>query len=79
MKKYEFFDHTADMGLRISGSSLAELFENAGLLKKDLGWISRIVLSHGRYDHTGGLKQVLQLTGPVDVYAPPFLPSVSPQ
>ena len=30
MKKYEFFDHTADMGLRIYGSSLAGLFENAG-------------------------------------------------
>ena len=30
MKKYEFFDHTADMGLRIYGSSLAALFENAG-------------------------------------------------
>jgi SHS2 domain-containing protein len=30
MKKYEFFDHTADMGLRIYGPSLAGLFENAG-------------------------------------------------
>jgi SHS2 domain-containing protein len=30
MKKYEFFDHTADMGLRIYGLSLAGLFENAG-------------------------------------------------
>jgi SHS2 domain-containing protein len=30
MKKYEFFDHTADLGLRIYGPSLAGLFENAG-------------------------------------------------
>ncbi|MBN2105801.1 MAG: archease [Deltaproteobacteria bacterium] len=30
MKKYEYFDHTADMGLRIYGPSLAGLFENAG-------------------------------------------------
>lgn len=31
MKKYEFFDHTADLGLRVYGASLANLFENAGL------------------------------------------------
>jgi SHS2 domain-containing protein len=27
--RFEFFDHTADIGVRIYGSSLAELFENA--------------------------------------------------
>jgi SHS2 domain-containing protein len=36
MKKYEFFDHTADLGLRIYGSSLAELFENAGFALFDV-------------------------------------------
>ncbi len=30
MKKYEFFDHTADVGLRVYGQSLPALFENAG-------------------------------------------------
>lgn len=29
MKRYEQFEHTADIGLRIFGSSLKELFENA--------------------------------------------------
>ncbi len=30
MKKYEFIDHTADLGLEIYGKDLKELFENAG-------------------------------------------------
>ncbi len=29
MKRYEFFDHTADIGIRIFGHSQAELFKNA--------------------------------------------------
>lgn len=36
MKKYEFFDHTADLGLRVYGSSLAGLFENAGFALFDV-------------------------------------------
>ena len=28
-ERFEFFDHTADIGARVYGSSLAELFENA--------------------------------------------------
>lgn len=31
MMKYEVFEHTADIGLQIYGSSLKELFENAGI------------------------------------------------
>jgi SHS2 domain-containing protein len=31
MKKFEFLDHTADIGIRIFGRSSGELFENAGL------------------------------------------------
>ena len=31
MKGYEFFDHTADIGLRISGRDLQELFTHAAL------------------------------------------------
>ncbi len=36
MKKYDFFDHTADMGLRVYGQSLAGLFENAGFALFDV-------------------------------------------
>lgn len=31
MQNYEVFEHTADIGLRIRGKDLKELFENAGL------------------------------------------------
>ena len=36
MKKYDFFDHTADMGLLVYGKSLAGLFENAGFALFDV-------------------------------------------
>jgi len=47
-------------GLTIIPNSLA--------LKKDLRSINAILLSHGHYDHTGGLPAVLKLKGTVDVY-----------
>ena len=31
MKDYEFFEHTADIGIRVKGNDLKELFANAGL------------------------------------------------
>ena len=31
MKRFEFLDHTADIGVRIFGHSQADLFQNAGL------------------------------------------------
>ena len=43
-----------DTGQSISAS------HNADLLGIDLSQIDRIVLSHGHYDHTGGLRQVLR-------------------
>jgi 7,8-dihydropterin-6-yl-methyl-4-(beta-D-ribofuranosyl)aminobenzene 5'-phosphate synthase len=42
-----------DTGQSISAS------HNADLLGIDLGKIDRIVLSHGHYDHTGGLQEIL--------------------
>jgi len=36
MKPYELIDHTADMGLKIYGESLEDLFRNAGLALFDL-------------------------------------------
>ena len=40
-------------------------------LNKDLRTIKKIFLSHGHFDHTGGLPEVLKLTGKVDVHAHP--------
>lgn len=42
-----------------TGSSISAA-HNADTLGIDLSKIDKIVLSHGHYDHTGGLRQVLQ-------------------
>jgi 7,8-dihydropterin-6-yl-methyl-4-(beta-D-ribofuranosyl)aminobenzene 5'-phosphate synthase len=46
-----------DTGRSISAS------HNADLLGIDLSRLNKIVLSHGHYDHTGGLKQILRRIG----------------
>jgi 7,8-dihydropterin-6-yl-methyl-4-(beta-D-ribofuranosyl)aminobenzene 5'-phosphate synthase len=45
--------------------------ENARNLGIDLSEMDGIILSHGHYDHTGGLKSVLGETGDIPVYAHP--------
>jgi len=50
------------------------ILTNAKVMGIDLKKISRIVLSHGHYDHTGGLLPVLKyLNRDVDVYAHPLV------
>lgn len=47
------------------------IVQNSLALKKDLRKIKAIMISHGHYDHTGGLPAVLKLCGPVNVYGHP--------
>jgi 7,8-dihydropterin-6-yl-methyl-4-(beta-D-ribofuranosyl)aminobenzene 5'-phosphate synthase len=47
------------------------LLHNAAALGLDLARIDKILLSHGHFDHTGGLTHVLGLCAPIDVYSHP--------
>ena len=54
----------------------ATLLHNAQRMNRDLRRMSQVALSHGHYDHTGGLLALLRECGPKEVYAHPdvFLP-----
>lgn len=47
------------------------IVQNALALNKDLRQIRAIMISHGHYDHTGGLPAVLKIKGPTDVFGHP--------
>ena len=53
-----------------SGHSIVS---NSLALDKNLRTVKKVFLSHGHYDHTGGLPEVLKLKGQVDVHAHPQL------
>lgn len=62
---------TGDTKVLLDTCSSFTVPHNASILGLDLSAIDKIVLSHGHYDHTGGLKEVLSRTGPVDIIAHP--------
>jgi len=45
------------------------LLHNAARMKKDLSKVRKVVLSHGHYDHTGGLMPLLRDSGGREVFA----------
>ena len=45
------------------------LLHNAGRMKKELAAVSKVVISHGHYDHAGGLMPLLQVSGRAEVFA----------
>ena len=44
------------------------LTENAKQLGKDLSMVDSLILSHGHYDHTGGVETVLDLSKKAQIY-----------
>jgi len=60
-------------GLRIlfdTGQSFS-VTHNARVLKVDLSKIDKLILSHGHFDHTGGLREVLSQIAAMDIIAHP--------
>ena len=53
-----------------TGSGLG-LLHNSKRLGLDLSQLRGIILSHGHLDHTGGLQSLLEITGPLPIYAHP--------
>ncbi len=49
------------------------IMNNAELLGIDFTRLQGIMFSHGHFDHTGGLRQVLEKTGEIPIYAHPDL------
>ena len=49
------------------------LLHNARCMNRDLSKVSSVVLSHGHYDHCGGLLPLLQEHGPKRVYGHPAI------
>ncbi|OAT80771.1 MBL fold metallo-hydrolase [Desulfotomaculum copahuensis] len=64
---------TKDAKILFDTGERGHLADNAPALGVDLQTVDALVLSHGHYDHTGGLPAFLRLRGPVPVYAHPDL------
>jgi 7,8-dihydropterin-6-yl-methyl-4-(beta-D-ribofuranosyl)aminobenzene 5'-phosphate synthase len=68
---YAIFIETEEGPYLFDTGSGIGILSNAKLLEKDLRSVRKIFLSHGHYDHTGGLSGVLDFVNPVPVYAHP--------
>jgi 7,8-dihydropterin-6-yl-methyl-4-(beta-D-ribofuranosyl)aminobenzene 5'-phosphate synthase len=62
---------TEDMRILFDTGQGSAFANNARVLGIDLGKTNILVLSHGHYDHTGGIPQVLQQAGNANVYCHP--------
>ena len=70
---FSAFIETAEGNFLFDTGSGHSVVPNSLALNKDLRSIRKIFLSHGHYDHTGGLSEVLKLKGKVDVRAHPHV------
>ncbi|HBI14962.1 MAG TPA: MBL fold metallo-hydrolase [Desulfobulbaceae bacterium] len=71
-------EHGLSLWIETAGQSIlfdtgkgTALKANARKLGVDLGTTRRLVLSHGHYDHTGAMAELLNIAGKVDIYCHP--------
>ncbi len=64
---------TAQGNLLFDTGQTDAFLRNAKELGKDLSSLKGIVLSHGHYDHTGGLPYYIEAYGKTDIYCHPAL------
>lgn len=69
-------ESTSGLALLFDTGQGFTLLHNAARMNKNLSAITSVLLSHGHYDHTGGLFSILQEYGSKKVYADPgvFVP-----
>jgi 7,8-dihydropterin-6-yl-methyl-4-(beta-D-ribofuranosyl)aminobenzene 5'-phosphate synthase len=70
---YAIFIETEEGPYLFDTGSGIGILPNAKLLEKDLRSLKKIFISHGHYDHTGGLSGVLDFVSPIPVYAHPAI------
>ena len=70
---FSAFIETASGNYLFYTGSGHSVVSNSLALNKDLKSIRRIFLSHGHYDHTGGLPEVIKIRGNVDVHVHPHV------
>jgi 7,8-dihydropterin-6-yl-methyl-4-(beta-D-ribofuranosyl)aminobenzene 5'-phosphate synthase len=68
---FSVFVETPDTTLLFDTGQGFGLVQNALRMQKDLRQVSQVVLSHGHFDHTGGLLSFIGVHGPCDIVAHP--------
>ena len=62
-----FYIETVNHRLLVDSGSSAKFLENAKKLSVDLSKVDLVILSHGHYDHSGGLLAFLEINGHASV------------
>ncbi len=68
---FSAFVETDDFNFLFDTGQGRALVNNSIALRKDLSSIKFLYLSHGHYDHTGGMVDLLKIKSPLDVYSHP--------
>jgi 7,8-dihydropterin-6-yl-methyl-4-(beta-D-ribofuranosyl)aminobenzene 5'-phosphate synthase len=70
---FSAFVETEEGNFLFDTGSGPSIVANSLVLNKDLRSVKKVFLSHGHYDHSGGLPEVLKMRGQVDVHIHPHV------